>query len=439
MSDKLYLGVEQTIITPKVGTRLFGYAEDLFSNQVHDDLHATVFLFEQGDISAIMVSIAVVALNESLANVIRKGVSEKTGIPTSNIMLASIHTHSGPATLAMDKGWGESDSEYCDKILIPRIIDAAEKAKANKQAVKMGYATGDSHIAINRRELTVKNKVILGQNPWGPYNPKMSVLSFRNEDGECVANMIHYGMHGTCAGHNLEISQDWIGVMTSRVQKLTGGVTAFFNGPEGDVGPRLTNGGTTGVSDIKHAEETGGRAAFDAMQIYNRIKWFTTPTLSAHSGMLRLPFMPRPSLEEAKAKYEKQLENQRMGSEKCMLAHYEDIINSYSEEYVEKEFMEIEQNVISLDNVVFAGFPYEPFSEIGMRIQKAAGDLEVLPVALANGDIGYFPTEDALCRGGYEIEMFKALFTQELVPNADYHLVLETLRNIGVDLSKNAK
>jgi hypothetical protein len=61
MSDKLYLGVEKTVITPKVGARLFGYAEDLFSNQVHDDLHATVFLFEQGDVSAIMVSIAIVA------------------------------------------------------------------------------------------------------------------------------------------------------------------------------------------------------------------------------------------------------------------------------------------------------------------------------------------------------------------------------------------
>ena len=126
-----------------------------------------------------------------------------------------------------------------------------------------------------------------------------------------------------------------------------------------------------------------------------------------------------------------------MGSEKCMLKHYENIINSYSADYEEKEFMEIEQNVISLDNVVFAGFPYEPFSEIGMRIQKGAGDLEVLPISLANGDIGYFPTEDALCRGGYEIEMFKALFTQELVPNADYHLVLETLRNIGVDIQNS--
>ena len=98
MSNKLYLGVEQTIITPKVGTRLFGYAEDLFSNQVHDDLHATVFLFEQGDVSAVMVSIAVVALNESLANVIRKGVSEKTGIPTSNIMLASIPEYNPTAS-----------------------------------------------------------------------------------------------------------------------------------------------------------------------------------------------------------------------------------------------------------------------------------------------------------------------------------------------------
>ena len=267
MNDKLYLGVEKAIITPKVGARLFGYAEDLFSNQVHDDLHATVFLFEQGDISCVMVSIAVVALTDLLSDRIRKGISEKTGIPLSNIMLASIHTHSGPATLGQDGGWGSADGEYCDGILIPRIIEAAEKAKANKQAVKMGYATGESHIAINRRELSIKNEILLGQNPWGPYNPKMSVLSFRNESGECVANMIHYGMHGTCAGHNLEISQDWIGVMVNRVQKLTGGVTAFFNGPEGDVGPRLTNGGTTGVSDIKHAEETGGRAAFDAMQI----------------------------------------------------------------------------------------------------------------------------------------------------------------------------
>ncbi len=436
MNDKLYLGVEKAIITPKVGARLFGYAEDLFSNQVHDDLHATVFLFEQGDVFCVMVSIAVVALTDRLSDRIRKGISEKTAIPLSNIMLASIHTHSGPATIAMDSGWGEADHEYCDGILIPRIIEAAEKAKLNKQAVKMGYATGESHIAINRRELSIKNEILLGQNPWGPYNPKMSVLSFRNEAGECVANMIHYGMHGTCAGHNLEISQDWIGIMVNRVQKLTGGVTAFFNGPEGDVGPRLTNGGTTGVSDIKHAEETGGRAAFDAMQIYNRIKWFTTPSLSAHSGNLRLPFMPRMPLEEAKARYEKQLSRQKMGSEKCMLAHYKDIINSYSTDYEDKEFMEIEQNVISLDNIVFAGFPYEPFSEIGMRIQKGAPDLEVLPVALANGDIGYFPTEDALCRGGYEIEMFKALFTQELVPNADYHLVIETLRNIGVDIVK---
>ena len=66
-------------------------------------------------------------MSEELSDIIRKGISEKTGIPLSNIMLASIHTHSGPATLGQDGGWGSADSEYCDGILIPRIIEAAEK------------------------------------------------------------------------------------------------------------------------------------------------------------------------------------------------------------------------------------------------------------------------------------------------------------------------
>jgi hypothetical protein len=115
------------------------------------------------------------------------------------------------------------------------------------------------------------------------------------------------------------------------------------------------------------------------------------------------------------------------------------IIDSYDAGYEDKEYNEIEQNVISLDNVVFAGFPYELFSEIGMRIQRSAGSLEVLPVAMANGVIGYFPTEDAVCRGGYEINMFKATNLQEYVHDVDFHLVTETLRNIGVDMESLKK
>ena len=137
MNEKLFLGVKKTVVTPKVGCRLFGYGDDLYSELVNDDLDATVFVFEQGAISCVMVSITVVSLTDELSDRIRKGISEKTGIPVSNIMLAATHTHSGPATIAMDSGWGDVDHEYCDSILVPRIIEAATIAASNKQEVKV--------------------------------------------------------------------------------------------------------------------------------------------------------------------------------------------------------------------------------------------------------------------------------------------------------------
>ncbi len=50
--------------------------------------------------------------------------------------------------------------------------------------------------------------------------------------------------------------------MTDAVEKESGAITAFFNGPEGDVGPRLSNGRTVG--DLRHVHELGKMAAKDA-------------------------------------------------------------------------------------------------------------------------------------------------------------------------------
>ena len=110
-------------------------------------------------------------------------------------------------------------------------------------------------MGVNRREIRANNKIDFGQNPWGCFNPRMTVISFKNDEGNVVANIIHYGAHCTAAGRNTEISRDWAGVMVDSLEKESGGITAFFNGAEGDVGPRLSNGGTTG--DMSHVKETG--------------------------------------------------------------------------------------------------------------------------------------------------------------------------------------
>jgi hypothetical protein len=78
--------------------------------------------------------------------------------------------------------------------------------------------------------------------------------------------------------------------------------------------------------------------------------------------------------------------------------------------------------------VVFLPFPFEFFSEISLRLRKASPFPHTLCLGCTNGDQGYLPTEDQLCRGGYEIEMFKTSGVQTLTDDADYHIIAEHRR-----------
>ena len=83
-----------------------------------------------------------------------------------------------------------------------------------------------------------------------------------------------------------------------------------------------------------------------------------------------------------------------------------------------------------LDDTVFVGFPYELFSEIGMRIDKAFPGAQVLSIANANGSQGYFITQDAACRGGYEVNCFLYSHVQAFTDDADWHMVNATVENL---------
>lgn len=424
----LHLGIGRTDITPDIGGHLYGYDDSTFSKEIHDRLTSTAFVFACGDERAAMISATVCLINTALAAEIRSEISRTTGIPFENIMLCATHTHSGPNT-AGEFGWGEIDREYCDTVFVPRILQSVRDAADNMIPVSMGIADSISLAGINRREQRRNGGIGLGQCPWGCFNPKMTVISFRSSENRTVGNIIHYGAHGTAAGKNAEISRDWSGIMTDRVERETGGITAFFNGPEGDVGPRLTNGQTVG--DIRYVEELGGVAATDAMRIYRQISDFSPALLSCSSGVLKIPVKPRISLEEAEREHGKYA-GKTVNLSGQMRRYYESVIESYRNGYVEKDCREVPQSVIKIGNAVFVSFPYELFSEVGMRIEKYSRHPRVLSLSNTNGSEGYFVTQDQLCRGGYEISMFETQRVQAPVDDADMHLINETLKNTEV-------
>lgn len=423
----LKLGVARRIITPQIGGQLYGYDPDVRSKSLNDDLTVTAFYFEQGELKALMISATVCLIQTEFAESILSAIEENFGIPKTNILLSATHTHSGPNT-AGETGWGEIDKTYCDKIFVPMMLEAIAEAMSNPTIVKMGIAEGESFVGVNRRETEKETgKIIFGQDPEGCFDPKMTVMSFVDQNGKTVANMIHYGCHGTAAGKNTEITRDWSGLMTDAVEEKSGAITAFFNGPEGDVGPRISNGRTVG--DLSYVYELGEKAATDAVKLYEKIEDYSDVELKTSFKNLEVPLKKRLSREDALAGVEF-YKNRTINVGKMAKDNLLAVVESYDTDFVDEPSRKVAQTVIALGDIVFAASPYELFSRIGLDIDAAFPNKKVLSLSNTNGSEGYFITEDAKPLGGYEVSMFLYGHIQQFCDNANQSLAEETIKHI---------
>ena len=425
----LFLGVGREIITPKLGVFLGGYPfPDRFATSVNDDLTVTAFSFKCGDQRSMLVSATVIVLDNNLSAIIRGKIEAETGIPADNIVIHTTHTHSAPVTFTCE-GWGTPDMDYVENILVPKTVEAAKIAASNEQHVTFGYSHGRSLVGVNRREPSlIQNGIKLGVWEYGCFDPKMSVLSFKNDADECVANIIHYGCHATGCGPSLEITRDWPGIMTDRVEKLSGGVTAFINGPEGDVGPRLSNHRTTGEGDIGYMKEQGAIAAHDAAEIFGKIDVYREVDMKCVARAVKLPIEPLMPYDEAKKKFDEI--NVVSGITLRESNYYKEIMTAYEEGRQNVEYREHVQTAIRIGDVAFVGHPFETFSEIGIRINVMSKIPHVLSISMANGNECYLPTVGEIPKGGYEVRMFKTHAIQAYTNDVDYSLITESVKTL---------
>lgn len=439
MKTQFKAGAAKAIITPPLGTKLYGYAFQRIATKVNDDLCVNALAVEQGELKAIIISADVVSIGEDLADKVSALISEETGVPAKNISISTIHTHSGPA-MKSSRGWGNADESFINEIFIPQTVVAAKEACSKMVPAVMGVGTTRSEVGVNRREMTQDGKIILGQNPYGIFDPTMTVVSFKGLDGAPVANLVHYGCHGTSAGRNVEITRDWPGVMVDRMENETGAITIFFNGGEGDVGPRLSNGQTTGDSkdwtktdeptgSMNYVNELGSVAAYDAVRAYRSIKDYSEVEFMAESDILKLPYDPQWTREEAEARLaELEAKDKLVEVENREYAKVLAIVDMYKNGATFETHKEIKQTIFAFNSVAIVPFHVEFFSEIGLRMRKYSPFAHTLCVCNTNGSDFYLPTEDQLVRGGYEIDVFRLGNVYKLVDNTDTIIINENMR-----------
>lgn len=143
------LGVSRKDITPALGGNLYGYHDKIFSDSINDRLYVTAVCFADNKQTVLLVSCDVCLIHNTLCDRLRKEIAENEQLPFENILIHAIHTHTGPNT-AGEEGWGKIDIPYCESIFFPAVLEACHEACSNMQQAKMGYATADSRVGINR-------------------------------------------------------------------------------------------------------------------------------------------------------------------------------------------------------------------------------------------------------------------------------------------------
>ncbi len=110
-----------------------------------------------------------------------------------------------------------------------------------------------------------RSEVRIGRNRSledGALDPALHVLDVRTAPGQPLATLYQYACHPTVLGHeNLEISADWPGVTSARLERETGTVALFMLGAHADIDPR-----TRGLMDVCIPGQSVG-LGFDAVRV----------------------------------------------------------------------------------------------------------------------------------------------------------------------------
>ncbi len=427
----LKVGVGRDVITPPIGTILFGYAPGRPAEAVGDDLYATVAAFEYGDTRSIVIAFDVCTCPPIICGVIRSAVEKETGVPYKNIIVNTSHTHSGPNTTEKRTGWGEGNHDFMYNTMLPKAVSAARTAVDSLRPALFGVGVTDSYVAANRREVAPGGEIVLGQCPWGLMDKEMTVMSFKDaESGEMILNMIHYSAHATASGANPEITRDWPGAMKDVVEREVGGVALFLAGSNGETGPCCPNGETTQSYEV--AIELGKKAGHDAVRAWRSIKEWRNAPMSVTNGDVRVPYDPLPPKETALAELKRLGSEEKLISEERFreineLVRWEDIIKEYESGDIKSHYV-FPQSILAIGNTAIVPFQFEMFIEMTLRLRRYSKFSHTLCLSNSNGSLAYLPSQDQICRGGYEIWQFRYANTYKMVDDADNYMVSENLK-----------
>jgi hypothetical protein len=294
-----------------------------------------------------------------------------------------------------------------------QVVAAVVKANASRAVSPSAVGSGfENTVAYNRR-FRMKNSLTYthpGQgNPdvlgyAGPTDPEVGVLASWDNAGKLRGCVVNFCCHATTSPEG--ISANWIYYLEGAIRGVMGQdvIVVFLQGACGDV-TQVDN-----LSRYRHptgeawAQLVGGRVGAEAVKVLLGMFPGNLGPVDAASKVLRIA-RRAPAAEKVRAAMEMVGKDPKeVGATRWTFAKETVMLSAL----LEKEpAVDVEVQAVQVGPAVYITNPAELFCQFGLDLKARSAFPHTWPVELANGCVGYVPTEDALGPhgGGYETRL----------------------------------
>jgi hypothetical protein len=347
---------------------------------IHDSLYYRVIVLDDGQTQAAIVIGDVLFIRDPWWEELSSRIEEEAGIQSGNLLLAATHTHGAPTSLYNVDEPDERLRAYTKEVA-DKIVRAVQSAKASLQPARMGVGRGRANININRTARTYNGQWRIGLNPDGVSDKTVHVVRFEDLNGEPIALLANYAVHGTIGGGgNYAITGDVPGATASFAERHYGDdvVVAWTSGAAGDQNPLYQGQDDLDDSRIRPLTVLGQILGEEVIRVSESIDWMTDR--ANIRGAQKVVTVPGKERGEYETEYT----------------------------YVEADSLDIRLSVLMINNVALVGVSGEVLTGIGMRLKEESPYAETIMITHTNGSSGYLVTDEAYKTPGYEVVSTRA-------------------------------
>lgn len=409
----LKAGFGRIDITPPLGTTLAGYYETRYADGILDPLLATAVAFDNGQARIVVMSVDIIGFNQKLMNRVRAAAARAVNTDPRAIFVACTHTHLGPCTA--DAGGNEHNPEYVDW-LVKKLSDAAVLAVQDLAPGKLFYTRGEVKDVAFIRRYKMKDGSYRTNPGWlnpdvahplGTPDENSSLLIVKRENAPEIG-IVNFQVHPDVIG-GCKISADYPKFVRDTYETLIPDSRCMYiNGAQGD----------TNHVDIRLGEDKCRRGYDRSRYMGRKIAMSVVANYELAEPLEgeRIAFGQKSYL----AKVNKGTPEEEAVAGKIMEVYRRDgidaitpfpgrtkaetrtIANRVAAVAAFPDEKELYLTAVSVGDAVFAGFPGEPFTDIGRGVKANSRFTLTIPACAANGYEGYYPMQSAFDEGGYE-------------------------------------